>query len=369
MSQFRQWLNQPVSAGFPPSNTLDQYFTAMEQHGYDDVSYLCNCTEERLECIFAKVGITKDGHKDRLLTMIAKARAEALLAPAGPVASKPPVSSTPIPWSSQRIGVVGIAPEAWGVASLNKAPPLDRDTTQSPSTGSPSPCGSSLLQDVGTPMAVEPRGKVSFPYAPISETTTTMGSTGITRNATSVALGAQGSSIKPHNISFSTRGQNVILTIPTRSEKGISKTLQTNAKGENCVLGSTCGAHVIPEFDNLIVTCSVEVKKWKNGKYAEPVVIPTKPVTCGKNIKLSVSVDRIITLEIESYIPGEDGYIDDSRTRSRRTVASTRNDKCRKDMTEVFARISRQIYNEVVMIPNSNVSLFLHAYREVELVL
>jgi len=104
MSQFRQWLNQPISAGFPASNTLDQYFTAMEQHGYDDVSYLCNCTEERLESIFAKVGITKDGHKDRLLTMIAKARSEALLAPAGP--ALPPAGPVlapagPVPKSSR----------------------------------------------------------------------------------------------------------------------------------------------------------------------------------------------------------------------------------------------------------------------------
>jgi len=79
MSEFRQWLNQPMSVGFPPSHTLDQYRIAMESHGYDDVGFLCSLTEVKLETMFVTVGITKAGHKERLLAMIAKARAEALL--------------------------------------------------------------------------------------------------------------------------------------------------------------------------------------------------------------------------------------------------------------------------------------------------
>ena len=89
MSSFRQWLKQPMSVGFPPCNVLEQYRIPMEQHGYDSIDYLASLTEGELEAMFVTVGITKIGHKDRLRKKITKARGEALLSPADPLAAVP----------------------------------------------------------------------------------------------------------------------------------------------------------------------------------------------------------------------------------------------------------------------------------------
>ena len=94
MSHFRQWLNQPMSVGFPPCNDLDPYLIPMEQHGYDSIDYLASLTEGELEAMFVRVGITKIGHKDKLLKKITKARGDALLSPAGPLATVPRESIT-----------------------------------------------------------------------------------------------------------------------------------------------------------------------------------------------------------------------------------------------------------------------------------
>jgi len=63
-----------AESGYPQSKILDPYLSAMEEHGYDDVPLLCNLTEAKLEAMFVNVGITKDGHKEMLLTLIAMAR-------------------------------------------------------------------------------------------------------------------------------------------------------------------------------------------------------------------------------------------------------------------------------------------------------
>ena len=106
MAPFRQWLNQPMSVGFPPSKVLDQYFIAMEDHGYDDVPLLCCLTEAKLEAMFVTVGNTKDGHKEMLLTLIAKARAKASHGTAGPMTpcSSQMTGRTDIGFRSENIG-------------------------------------------------------------------------------------------------------------------------------------------------------------------------------------------------------------------------------------------------------------------------
>jgi len=138
MSHFHQWLNQPISVGFPPSHILDQYLIAMEEHGYDDVAFLCSLTEAKLEAMFGRVGITKEGHKEMLLILITKARAGASYGTAGPVVSfnpttcppmasvQPPLetaTNTSTPTRSQNNSIPSAPPQVVGHNSASTVPP------------------------------------------------------------------------------------------------------------------------------------------------------------------------------------------------------------------------------------------------------
>ena len=349
MSQFRQWLNQPLSVGFAPSNALDQYHIDMEHHGYDDVDYLASLAEEELEAMFVTVGITKVGHKDRLLKKITKARtdaarADALLTPSVPVAPvlpDPPHvqqadTTAPVPRASfptapwrdkvigpmigigQQIGTVigvepgtsnpcggqgiGIASEAWG--EERKAPELDRATNNASKTG------------------ISSRFVTSSPFVrPL-------------RN------------VGP--ITFSTKGKKVIVTIPTKGislQKESQRTLDYlgNFKGGNNVLARTLEALEFPEFDNLFVSLCVLAH---NPSDTEPSILPTTgPVDLGeahekgmRAIKYSVSGDLVITLEIDSGAP----------------------------MTQDDTHMKNQIVKTLrggKSLPNSNLLLFICVYR------
>jgi len=137
--------------------------------------------------------------------------------------------------------------------------------------------------------------------------------------------------IKHNNVTFSTKGQKVILTIPTRGVK-----MGASAKGKSLLASTISGGQLFAELDNLIVTLYVMVK----GGSAEPSLRPeTTPVAIGKNIMVSVSNDLVVTLEIDSSAPS--------------TLSST-------GMTTNIASSPRG-----TMIPNSNLSVLLQAYRKV----